>query len=173
MILLAGDFNSSLGDDPTGLDRIIHKYQLCDAIQHLHGSYSCATYSHGTRCIDYIFSCSELRLAIQRGGILPFNAITSSDHRAIFVDVDMTRAFQSQLPSLLKPPQRCLFSSNVTNCSKYVLSLYDGFKHHRIFQRVKQLSSVMITDMLQAIELAEAIDQDITRLMLSSEKKLH
>ena len=44
-IVLAGDFNATIGDDPHGIDRLIYKYNLVDTIQHLHGSYSCATYS--------------------------------------------------------------------------------------------------------------------------------
>ena len=105
MIILAGDFNSTLGDDPTGLDRILHKYNLADTIQHLHGSYHCATHIRGSKCIDYIFCSSEFLPAVQRGAILPFQSITFSDHRPIFLDLDITTTFQTPLSSLLKPHQ--------------------------------------------------------------------
>ena len=97
--------NTSLGDNPTGLDHIIHKYQLSDTIHHLHGLYNCATYSQGSKPIDYIFATNDILPAIKCGAILAFNAVTPSDHGAIYLNIDMNSAFHIlPLPSLLKPP---------------------------------------------------------------------
>ena len=70
-ILLAGDFNSSVGDDVLGLDRIIHQFQLVDCVQQRHGSYSCSTYSRGSRCLDYILLSQSLAHCIARSGVFP------------------------------------------------------------------------------------------------------
>jgi len=34
-LILAGDFNSTLGEDPTGLDRLLHKFHLVDPVLHM------------------------------------------------------------------------------------------------------------------------------------------
>ena len=172
MILLAGDFNSSLGDDPAGLDRLLNKYQLCDTIQYLHGSYSCASYSRGSKCIDYIFCSQSFLPAIKRGAILPFNSIISSDHRPIFLDIDINQSFRSPLSSLVAPSQRSLSSTNLKKCSQYIANLYDGFERHRILQRIQHLDSLSTCTNPSTVQHIEALDRDITRLMLSCEKRL-
>ena len=171
MIILAGDFNSTLGDDPTGLDRILHKYNLADTIQHLHGSYHCATHIRGSKCIDYIFCSSEFLPAVQRGAILPFQSITFSDHRPIFLDLDITTTFQTPLSSLLKPHQRLLSSTHLSNCNKYIARLHSSFHRHRVFDRIKQIEQATSCDDA-SIQLVEALDRDVTRLMIASEKRL-
>ena len=116
-IILAGDFNATIGDEPHGIDRIVSKYNLVDTIQYLHGPHACATYSRGSKCIDYVFCSSSFLPAIQRGAILPFHSIISSDHRPIFLDININQAFQAPLTSLLRPSQRALSSTHSSNCS--------------------------------------------------------
>ena len=171
-IILAGDFNTSLGDDPSGLDKIIHKYNLVDTIQHLHGTHSCASYNRGRKCIDYIFCSQSFVPALQRGAILPFHSITASDHRPIFLDIDINITFQSPLSALLRPSQCSLSSTHPSNCAKYIANLFAGFQRHRIFQRIQQLNNITSNPEPHAIALVEAIDRDVTRLMISSEKCL-
>ena len=142
MILLAGDFNSTLGEDPTGLDRIVHKYNLCDTIQHLHGSYSCASHVRGSKCIDYILCNRPFLPAIHRGAILPFNSVISSDHRPIFLDIDINQTFQTPLSSLLRPSQRSLFSTDQKKCNKYIACMHEAFERHRVFDRIRHLDSL-------------------------------
>lgn len=173
LIILAGDFNSTIGDEPAGLDKIVQKHSLTDAIQHLHGPYECATYSRGSKCIDYFLVSSELLPCLRRGGILPFDAITMSDHRGLFIDLNMKTLFGSDIPSLLKPPSRSLHSTHPHRRQQYIDYLYQGFRRHRIFQRMSKLHTYNFSHpSVDAINLLEAIDRDITRLMLASEKRI-
>ena len=110
--------------------------------------------------------------AIKCGAILVFDAITTSDHCIIFLNIDITTSFHTSLPLLLKPPQRSLLSSNAQNCAKYITSLHYSLKQHKVFQRIQLLQRLSTPDLPQAILLAETIDQDVTRLMIAS-KKLH
>ena len=100
-IVLAGDFNTTVGEQPFGLDMILNKYSLIDSIQYLHGEYECSTYARGTKCIDYIFASTDLLPAIKGGGIPLLDAITSSDHHAIFIDVHIPSCLESELSCLL------------------------------------------------------------------------
>ena len=171
-IILAGDFNTSIGNDPSGLDRLLNKFHLSDTLRQLHGSYQCATHSRGSKTIDYIFASQDILHAIQRGAILAFDSIIPSDHRPLFIDINIHSAFHASLPSLLKPPQRSLLSTNTRNCSKYVACLYSSLQSHKVFERIQRLKQLTAADLNQAIQLAEAIDRDVTRLMLASEHKL-
>ena len=79
-IILCGDFNESIGDNMHGLDLIITKYNLVDAIQYQHGPHNLSTYSRGNKCLDYIFVSQNVTSSIQQSAILPFNYVILSDH---------------------------------------------------------------------------------------------
>ena len=48
-IILAGDFNTTIGDNPHGLDMLLKKHALVDSIQYLHGKYKCSTFARGRK----------------------------------------------------------------------------------------------------------------------------
>lgn len=173
LIILAGDFNTSIGDDPTGLDKLIQKYSLVDSIQSLHGLYQCATYSRGTKCIDYILISSDLIPCLRRGGILPFDGITMSDHRGIFIDIDTHRLFGNHVSPLLKPPSRSLFSTQPRRQQQYIHYLHAALTRHHVFDRITRLQSYDPSNPPpEAFHLLESLDNDLTRLMIAGEKRL-
>ena len=173
-IILAGDFNTSIGDNPHGIDRILNKHSLIDTIRHLHGDYTCSTYSRGRKCIDYIFASTDLLPALQRSGITPLEAITASDHCAVFIDIDIRACLDSDLSCLLRPPQRSLHSTHQRNRDIYVQHLHKAFQRHKIFDRIQTLSQLdYLHHQNTAESLAEAIDRDVTRLMIAAERRLH
>ena len=172
-IILAGDFNEVLDDTRDGLLRLATKYSLRDSIAHRHGDYQCTTYNRGTKCIDYILVSHNITNAITQSGIPTFNTIIPSDHRPIFIDLDPSLALGNNISSLLTPSSRALFSSSPSRRDKYITFLYQHLEHHRLIDRVHQLSSLHpIQDRDSGIQLAESIDRDMTRLMIAVEKTL-
>lgn len=165
-ILLCGDFNESLGDNLHGLDKIYHKYNLCDAVDLLHDQTNVPTYSRGTKRLDYIFVSPSLRSAVKRSGIAPFDTVYISDHRAVFVDLDLT-AVGANTISLAPPSMRLLHSSNTKHRSIYIDHLHRLLTHHRVFHRVRSLNVLSDSRLL-----IEQLDRDITRSMLAAEKRL-
>ena len=152
---------------------ILNKHSLVDSIQYLHGQYKCSTYARGTKCIDYIFISTDILPALKRGGIPPIESVISSDHRAVFIDVHIQSCLDSDLSCLLRPPQHSLHSTHQRNRSLYVSNLYAALQQHKIFDRISRLQVLdYAKDPQQAEQLAEAIDRDVTRLMLASENKL-
>ena len=138
-IVLAGDFNESLGDDPQGLDRIVIKHQLTDSIAQRHGPYTTTTYSRGSKCLDYIFVSHDLLPSIQRCGILPFDEIFTSDHRAIFLDLHPRKSIGTDLSPLWSPASRRLHSRNTDLRDEYISHLTGMFCDHNIFNRADKL----------------------------------
>ena len=104
MIVLCGDFNESIGDDINGLDSLITKHNLTDAVQHLRGSYDCSTYARGSKCLDFIFTSQNVTNSIKQAAILHFNYVISSNHRAIYVDLDTSILFGKDVSPLMSPP---------------------------------------------------------------------
>lgn len=171
LFILAGDFNDTLQNDSSSLSSLVTKYNLFDCVRHCHGSYSTPTYLRGTKTIDYILASPGLGPSITRSGIVPANDIIISDHRAVFIDICMSSSLGKPLSNLLAPTQRRLYSSNTIRKEQYIARLYSGIIRHNVLQRSFRL--LHVPDYHRAIALAESIDRDMTRLMLSSEKKLH
>ena len=172
LIILAGDFNSTLGEDPTGIDRILIKYNLADPIHYHHGQYNCPTYSRGTKCIDYILISQELLPSVNQCGILPFDSITNSDHRPIYIDLNPKLSFGNPLAHLVTPPNRRLYSNTPKRKDKYISHLYQTLSNHNVFKRIELMNSLERTDYSSAIAVCESIDRDLTKLMIAAENRL-
>ena len=170
-IILAGDFNDDFSD-PNGIQRLAIKYSLIDSVEYLHGPYSCTSYARGTKCLDYILLSQSLAPSLRQAGLPAFNTIINSDHRPVYIDIDPSIAFGNQPSSLITPPSRALYSTSPTRCDKYIKCLHQYLTDHNVFERARELNSIMSTDPDQALLLAESIDRDMTRLMLASENKL-
>lgn len=88
-ILLMMDANTNTND--VSLQRIINSAKLYDILGATHGYNSPPTYIRGTKTIDYMFGTERVLQAVKNGGIRPFNAEILSDHRALWIDLDMSR----------------------------------------------------------------------------------
>ena len=72
----------------------------------------------------------------------------------------------------MSPSARQLYSGSTKRVKLYVKSLHAKMSSHNIFKRVESLYGVD-TASNETIAIAEAIDKDMTQLMLHCEKKLH
>ena len=166
-IVLAGDFNESIGDNHEGLDRLLVKYNLVDTVTYCHGSHdNVPTYSRGSKRI------ANLATSIAQTGIPTFDSIIPSDHRPIFLDLDAVKAFGNNTSALVSPPARRLHSRHEDNVKLYIKLLSEKMDSHNIFKRTQTLDETEQSTE-SSDQLAEAIDRDMTRLMLHCEKQLH
>jgi hypothetical protein len=102
-IILTGDFNELVGDEPRGMATVLAAGDLTDAHEHQHGTMYISTYTRGTRRLDYVFVTPRLVKHILRSGYESFHTRIASDHRGYFVDFDLAGFLDRQL--LLKLTQ--------------------------------------------------------------------
>jgi exonuclease III len=89
-ILLMLDANETLGEKPGGISLVFGKTGLVDLLQHCHPhEVSQNTYARGTKQIDYIMGTAGVRDHCKQAGILPFGTGYNSDHRALFIVLDI------------------------------------------------------------------------------------
>ena len=175
-IILAGDFNESIGDDDC-LDRLITKHNLCNSIACRPGPYTTTTYSRGSKCLDYIFITPDLVPSIRQCGILPVDSIFTSDHRTVYLDINPSISLGSHIASLWSPASRRLQPRNVNLHDDYISHLYTMLSNHNVFDRAARLDNFCRThssdtsptttssshlSLDDAIRLAESIDRDVT-----------
>ena len=97
-IILMGDFNETIGDDPQMMAKILAAGHLTDVHANKHGyGKNIATYIRGTRRVDYCFVSLQIIDHVIRCGIETFHARMRSDHRGYFVDISVAGLFDSRL----------------------------------------------------------------------------
>jgi exonuclease III len=120
-IVLLGDFNEQLGNDPSGMSRIASTCELLDLMKLQHPYLSeVATYARGRKRLDYILGSPEVAHAMEKSGYEPFNYRHHTDHRAYFVDVNTRILFGSSIQPLAKFTDRILHSNNLQQVTKYI-----------------------------------------------------
>ena len=77
------------------------------------------TWNRGTGAIDHIYTTIDVSRSIKKAGFAPFNHITLSDHRGIFIDIDMAMLFDEELHQIQPSQFRRLQSSHIKRVTKY------------------------------------------------------
>jgi exonuclease III len=120
-ILLIGDFNERLGEDPSGLSKIAAQFELVDLLQHHHQHlHEPATYARGHKRLDYALGTINVANAVIACGYEQFNLRFHTDHRALFLDFDTRKLFGASTQHLENYPTRILHSNNIRQVTKYM-----------------------------------------------------
>lgn len=89
-LIILMDANDSLQQSNSSLKDFVKTCELDDIISKRHGTKDDPpTHNRGKQRIDYILITPTLSAYVSACGILPFNDICSSDHRAIYADIDI------------------------------------------------------------------------------------
>jgi hypothetical protein len=164
-VILMGDFNELIGAKLSEMASVVSAGHLTDTYCFRHGlDNEKATYAHGSKRVDYIFTSQRLTEHIRASGAEPFNFRIFSDHCGLFVDFAMP-GFFDRAPNELAKMHSC---DLIFDCPRHVrtylleMSTYIGL--HKISEQLEKLSEGDRND-----DMAEAIDRDITRAMLAAE----
>ena len=134
------------------------------------------THQDGSEQIDYILITPDLEPFVKKGGILPLNYIHPSDHRTLFVDIDIESALQTQLSDLINPQYRTLRLNNAEAIKKYTTHLTRLYQKHKVLERLleldKSLQDSTTPDQREYwIEKMVKLDQERTDYKRSAEKQ--
>jgi hypothetical protein len=124
-----------------------------------------ATYARGTKRLDYILMNEQLASHSTNCGADPFNHRFYSDHRGIWVDLELLGLFDRNLPPLARPQFRDILPSRPKLIRKYITELGHLLSTSDIPTRVDSLHD------RNDIHLAETLDDKITAGMKSAGKK--
>jgi hypothetical protein len=167
-LIVMGDFNEALGNDPAGMSKICRELVLSDIMKLRHGtSDKPATYARGHKRLDYLLMSERCTIAVRNCGYKPFNHRLFSDHRGMFVDLDMELLFGNLDNVLAAMTYRDFRASNPQAVSKYLQGIQTYLTEHNFFTRMKRLSATSGHDH----GLAEALDKDLTCACISASKR--
>ena len=134
-----------------------------------------ATYKRGTNCIDYAFVTPEVIPFIKACGYTAFDEVTPSDHRGIFLDIDLQSLLRCSPSPIESPDTRILSSTNPRNLRCYKAHLYKYLDDHNWYQRMHHIRnhpSSTVAEIEEGKRQAQAGLNDLIRGMKVAESRL-
>jgi hypothetical protein len=135
-IQLSMDANEASGP-ASGVDRIMSKCKLVDAHKLCESDSRPmpATYSRGSKKIDFVLISPSLVVAVVGVSILELHDGYISDHRALVVDYDATLFFGGPTSPIVAPQPRRLTSTNPKAVHTYTSHMRSQFEMHLITEK--------------------------------------
>jgi hypothetical protein len=106
-----------------------------------------ATYSRGKKRLDYILVSSSIAHSVTHSGILPYQSIFHSDHRACYIDIDPDILFQESTHEILPPCRRGLQLTDPRKVNKYKGEFFDQLSYHKIIEKQRDLFQIAEADL--------------------------
>jgi hypothetical protein len=167
-LILMGDFNEALGNDPAGMSKICRELVLSDVMKMRHDtSLKPATYARGSKRLDYILMSERCAIAVRKCGYEPFNHRLYSDHRGMFVDMDTEMLFGNLDNDLASMQYRDFKATDPKAVTEYLQGIGTYLKDHNFAERLKVLSESNDKN----DPLAEGMDKDLKRACLYAAKQ--
>ena len=166
--VIMGDFNEEIGADSEGIVRFMEEGGLADLMTATHQKDLPATFERGKACIDYVLATPKILQAIVNAGYTPQSGGLYSDHRGLFMDIDINNILGGALPQIPTPTRRTFEASSPALVTKYLEAATEALATRNVTERARRLMEKDTPDHKQA----EAIDNDITRMLLSAASKI-
>jgi hypothetical protein len=126
------------------------------------------TYIRGTKRLDYCLLSPCLAPFVRASGINRFNECYHSDHRALFLDIDLRGYLGDTLPTLARPNQRFV-STGSRHVTKFVNKVYSHLQANKVFHAFQEYS--LDADLLEAPwQRANAIDDMLGQALDTAER---
>jgi hypothetical protein len=129
------------------------------------------THLRGSKKIDFVLTTAGIAPFIQAIGLLEFDVIFRTDHRAFFIDIDMDIFFGSETETLPAQRLRQLQLEDPRVATEYRKALHQQFIHQSVFRRTKEQSESSKSGEWNIAQESkyEALDRDITRAIMHAE----
>ena len=141
-VIICADINDDTGHEFTHQwNNIMEEAGMRHVLQSVHNQRSLPrTYDRGVRCLDSIMVSENIQNEhIQGAGILPFYSITVSDHRALYIDIDVQSLFNDTTIDTTKHTYQRFTTKNVKKSEIYLNQLTNLMSKARLFQKTNDV----------------------------------
>ena len=123
-VLIVGDFNENVFSK--SLNEMFSRVGLVNVIkEQLQSENDYRSYFRGKHIIDGMWASPKIAENVKSLGLAPFYYLIPSDHRAIYVDLDVNALLDDFNPNFVPPPYRRLKSSIPKRVDKYCEQMKD------------------------------------------------
>ena len=167
----ANEVSDSHKSPPNSISSLITSLGLIDLSTTLPETFE----SHkGGRLIDFCLISPNLLPAVEAFGYLPYDQITSTDHRLTFLDLNIQELFNHKPDPPMIHSSRILKTHLIQRKHKYINIITEHFKKQNLLRAAQNLQKEAIalghwTENLQ--RKYENIDSQATTMMLKTEQK--
>jgi hypothetical protein len=172
-VVLGGDFNERLGDTQKGIANLVTKCGLVDPHASAHGiAGEPSTCSRGSKRLDYVLVSSAVLPFIRKCGTDPFHQIPFTDHRGLFLDIDLKGLLGGELAQILAPKSRGV-SSKTDKPEVFIQASHQHLSANNVFATSASVFAAARTFRTVPNALITAInkfDRTITQGMLLAER---
>jgi hypothetical protein len=139
-IIVQIDANEEIGRNPGGLGKVLSGNGLFNIVanQHQMDTYP-PTYARGNKRIDYIFGTEKIQQHCKSSGILPLNIGYPSDHRPIFIRIDLQKILSTEVNPIESPASRLIISATPNEREKYLQELDMHYQAQNLYSRLGSL----------------------------------
>ncbi len=128
-IILSLDANETHRQSNSGLRRLSTTCSLLDIHKALHPHTALPSHRRGRKKIDYMFASPRILQCVSKAGILAMDRAYGSDHRLLFVDLDIQKCFNGVTADPVTIPTRSFTTKNTKRTNIFVKqSLLNGTK---------------------------------------------
>jgi hypothetical protein len=173
-IIVMLDANESLQHFNNDFTKWVRESGLVDIHVHRHGTEGePATHTRGSSRIDYMLISHDLIDYVSAAGILPFKTFTKSDHRALFMDIDL-EAYLGGRPSDTALATRRGLSSNDPRAVRKYRSELEKFLlksqiEQRTYAKIKEITTSKTGITPRLAEELNALEKEFSQGKLDAE----
>jgi hypothetical protein len=139
-IILMLDANETIGEKPGGLNSMIRQAKLTDLILYKHPTLQQTnTYARGTKQIDYILGTKRVRDWCSAAGMLPFGTGYPSDHRQLFIQVNIASILNTKINPLESGANRKIQNATPKERKTFIDATHFYFAQQNLFDRLQAL----------------------------------
>jgi hypothetical protein len=166
------DANDSMLRPSRKFIKWVKEHELMDPHTYLHGTEGQPPTSiGGSTRIDYFLVSPDLIPYVSRAGILPFNGYYESDHRTLFMDVDLSTILKGMPPDPISRDNRAITSQLPWKVEKYQQYVHQECERSQVFIRSKAFEAQNKDNSLTPALNREldGLDAELTAIQLEAE----
>ncbi len=141
-IILCLDANETLEKPNSGLRRLTTTCSLIDVHEHFHPRMALPSHQRGSGKIDFMMVSPRIISCITRAGILPINSAFASDHRLMYIDLDIHKCFKGLTTDPVSSRTRNFTSKNTKRSNIFRKAITAEWEHRQLSRRIKIVSDL-------------------------------
>ena len=171
-VILLVDLNESVYKTKSGIHCRLKEIGLKDIKFHENPN-EITTFRHGKHQIDNIYCTTHLHSYIRATGFLPFDAICTSDHRALYFDIDLSQYLRNQI-TRNQHQTRGITSNIPKNVQAYKSYVNKRLDEPEIKNKIKYITKKFNKNELshEDLEMVNQLDQEFAKIRIEAEQNL-
>ena len=175
-ILVLGDFNENVLNPSSAGVQSMKSAGLINVLEsNIMITQSTRSHSRGSHVIDGVWATPYIQEKIMACGLAPFNFVYPSDHRGIFIDIDILEILDAREIDITPPPYRRLKCTIPKRVDTYCKEVQTKWMNHKMKEKINKLEDM--STLLHFPEIKESFikyvnqyDSEISGIMSSSER---